>query len=51
MTALSLACADAFGLLREDLYTHLEEADCLAKRFPMIDCHEFLTSQKFTGNR
>lgn len=32
MTALSLACADAFGLLREDLCTHLEEADCLANQ-------------------
>lgn len=32
MTTLSLACADAFGLLREDFYTHLEEADCLANQ-------------------
>ena len=32
MTALSLACADAFDLLREDLYTHLEAADCLANQ-------------------
>ena len=30
MSTLSPACADAFGLLREDLYIHLEEADCLA---------------------
>ncbi|MGH3780974.1 MAG: hypothetical protein ACRDR6_26990 [Pseudonocardiaceae bacterium] len=32
MNTLSPVLADAFALLTEDLYTHLEEADCLAQQ-------------------
>jgi hypothetical protein len=50
MSALSPASADAFGLLREDLYIHLEEADCLANQHAEWSDEDIQTARGLIGD-